>query len=162
MEMTRSVRNLGLVVALLLATTAPGFAQTAPPDPTRLAAARDLLDVTGVSRQMDGMITAMSQGFERGAAHGNNPAAGKAASKEFNVFLEKFSSYRQTMLDDFAALYAERFTADELKAIADFYRSGPGSRFIAAMPELMQAGSRIGMTYAEKVIAEIKKDGGKP
>lgn len=159
MQMLRSIRSAGLAVALVLSVAAPALAQKAALDPARLAAARDLLEATGVAKQMDGMMSAMSQGFERGATQGSNASAGKAASKEFNVFLEKFSGYRQPMLDDFAALYAERFTAEELKSIADFYRSGPGARFIAAMPELMQAGSKIGMTYAEKVIADIKKDG---
>lgn len=158
MQMLRSIRSAGLAVALVLSVAAPALAQKAAVDPARLAAARDLLEATGVAKQMDGMMSAMSQGFERGATQGGNASAGKAASKEFNVFLEKFSGYRQPMLDDFAALYAERFTAEELKSIADFYRSGPGARFIAAMPELMQAGSKIGMTYAEKVIADIKKD----
>lgn len=152
----------GLAVAMLLALAAvPATAQKAPADPARLAAAKDLLEATGVAKQMDGMMAAMSQGFERGATKGAGADGGKAATKQFNVFLDKFTAYRQPMLDDFAALYAERFTAEELKSIADFYRSGPGARFVAAMPELMQAGSQIGMHYAEKVIADIKAEGGK-
>ena len=158
MQMLHSIRRAGLTIAFVLAVAVPALAQKAPVDPARLAAARDLLEATGVSKQMDGMMAAMSQGFERGATQGGGAGAGKA-TKEFNSFLDKFAAYRQPMLDDFAMLYAERFTADELKSIADFYRSGPGARFIAAMPELMQAGSKIGMTYAEKVIADLKKEG---
>lgn len=149
------------VMLALVAGPSAALAQKAPVDAARLAAAKDLLEATGVAKQMDGMMTAMSQGFERGASKGGGEEAGKAATKQFNVFLDKFAAYRQPMLDDFATLYAERFTAEELKAIADFYRSGPGARFIAAMPELMQAGSQIGMRYAEKVIGDIKAEGGK-
>lgn len=152
----------GLLAALLLAfAPAPSYAQKAPVDAARLVAAKELLEATGVAKQMDGMMTAMSQGFEKGANKSGGSDAGKAATKQFNVFLDKFATYRQPMLDDFATLYAERFTVEELKSIADFYRSGPGARFIAAMPELMQAGSQIGMRYAEKVIADIKAEGGK-
>lgn len=147
---------LGFVLALLGAPAA--MAQKVAVDPSRLAAARDLLEVTGVSKQMDGMMAAMSKGFQKGAADAGNAAAAGQATNRFNAFLDKFAAYRQPMLDDFAALYAERFTAEEMKAIADFYRSGPGARFIAAMPELMQGGSQIGMKYAEKVQADLKND----
>ena len=51
-------------------------------------------------------------------------------------------------------LYAERFTADELKSIADYYRSPTGSKFIVAMPELIQAGAQIGIKYSGKALAD--------
>lgn len=150
----------GLLAALVFCLhPVDATAQKAATDPARLEAAKDLLDATGVAKQLDGMMQAMSKGFERGATTGGGDAAGKAATQQFNVFLDKFAAYRQPMLDDFASLYAERFTAEELKSIADFYRSGAGARFIAVMPELMQAGSQIGMRYADKVMADIKQDG---
>lgn len=149
---------LALAFALVMLCSTQAMAQKAPIDPARLAAARDLMEVTGVSKQMDGMMAAMSKGFQKGAADAGNAAAAGQATKGFNAFLDKFAAYRQPMLDDFAALYAERFTAEEMKAVADFYRSGPGARFIAAMPELMQGGSQIGMKYAEKVQADLKND----
>jgi hypothetical protein len=158
----RSLLISGLLAAFMFCLHPTGAtAQKGGSDPERIAAAKDLLDATGVAKQMDGMMQAMSKGFERGATSSGGSASGKAATQQFNVFLDKFAAYRQPMLDDFAALYAERFTAEELKSIADFYRSGAGARFIAVMPELMQAGSQIGMRYAEKVMADIKQDGGR-
>ena len=145
----------GLAVA---EDTAPSAAAS---DPARIAAARDLLDVTGVTKQLDGMMDAMKKGFAKGA-NAEASDAGKKMSAEFDAGLAKFMSYKEDMIKDFAALYAETFTAEEMKTIADFYRSGTGAKFISLTPELMQKGSVIGMKYSQKVIESMKADGAAP
>jgi hypothetical protein len=142
------------VCALLLAVGAAAAVaqQAAAPHPDRIAAAKDLMEVTGVNKQLDGMIAAMGQGFRKGAQDAAGSATAEAAGKEFDSHMARLMSYRQAMLDDFAALYAEKFTAEELKAVADFYRSPTGAKFIQTMPELIQAGALIGMKYSQKVM----------
>lgn len=146
-----------------LSISTPAFTQDAAPaadkaaaqDPARLAAARDLMDVTGVSRQLDGMMDAMKGGFAKSAG-AENSAVGKSVSEEFAKSMDKFMAYRNDMMNDFAALYAETFTAEEMKTVADFYRSGTGAKFISMTPALMQRGAAIGMKYSQKVIDEMK------
>jgi hypothetical protein len=137
--------------ALVLAVGASAAVaqQAAAPDPVRIAAAKDLMDVTGVNKQLDGMIAAMGQGFRKGAADAADAATAEAAGKEFDSHMAR---YRQAMMEDFAALYAEKFTAEELKAVADFYRSPTGVKFIQTMPELIQSGAMIGMKYSQKAM----------
>lgn len=152
-----SVKALVAVVVLALALpVGGGHADTTPSDPQRLAAARDLMAVTGVDRQIDGMIQVMGAGLSHGAAQSGNPAAGKMLAQSFDVFIERFKSYRAPMLDEIAALYAARFSTEELTAVADFYRAGAGAKFIAVMPELMQQGSQIGLKYSQKVLEDLK------
>jgi uncharacterized protein len=154
-------RLRGGVCALLvaLASTAAS-AQQAPPDPERVAAARDMMEATGVTKQMDGMIEAMAKGFRKGAEDAGGAAKAEAAAQEFDRYMKRLMSYRQPMLDDFAVLYAERFTAAEMKSIADFYRSPTGVKFVAAMPDLIQAGGQIGIKYGRKALEEER--GGSP
>jgi hypothetical protein len=141
--------------------TGAGRAQDAAPpasqaaDPARIAAARDLMEVTGVTKQLDGMMDAMKQGFAKGA-NAENSEAGKKLSAGFDAVLSKFMTYKSEMLTDFAALYAETFTAEEMKTVADFYRSGTGAKFISVTPALMQKGAQIGMKYSEKIMTEMK------
>lgn len=147
-----------LVAALALVSLAlPAFAEETKPvaDPARVAAARDLLEVTGVTKQMDGMIDAMVQGFNKGAK-AETSEAGKKLSGEFETMMKKFLSYKEEMLTDFAVLYAETFTAEEMKTVADLYRSGTGAKFIEMTPALMQKGAQIGMKYSERMINEMK------
>ena len=130
-------------------------------DTVRIAAARDLMDVTGVTKQLDGMMEAMKQGFAKGAK-AENSEAGKKMSEGFDAAITKFMGYKSDMNADFATLYAENFTAEEMKTVADFYRSGTGAKFIAMTPALMQKGSVIGMKYSQKVMEDMKASGAAP
>lgn len=149
-----SLRTAVVAVALVLAT-AGAAAQKAPPDPARMAAARDLMIVMGSDKQLDGMFMAVGQGMAQGAQAAGGADAAANAKQMLDKFIARFQQYRAQMLDEMAALYAERFSAEELKAVADFYRGGPGAKFIASMPELMQAGSQIGMAYTQKVMQDL-------
>ncbi len=148
---------------ILLSSFAPAVAEDVKPaaDPAALAAARDLMEVTGVAKQMEGMISAMSQGFAKGAG-ADTSEKGKQAVAEFDAAMKKFMGFKAEMLTDFAQLYAESFTASEMKEIADFYRGGTGAKFIQAMPVLMQKGAQIGMKYSERIVKEMDAPGTAP
>ncbi len=132
-----------------------------PPDPARVAAARDLLEVTGVTKQWDGMVDAMSRGFAKGA-NADNSEVGKKLSEQFDTSMKKLLEYKDQMITDFANLYAETFTAEEMKTVADFYRSGAGAKFISKTPELMHKGAEIGMKYSAKIADEVRAGAGQP
>jgi uncharacterized protein len=152
-----------VVLALVLLVSVPVLAEDTKPiaDPARIAAARDLMEVTGVTKQLEGMMDAMKQGFAKGAK-AESSDAGKKASEGFDAAVAKLMSYKDDMITDFAALYAENFTAEEMKSVADFYRSGTGAKFIAMTPALMQKGSVIGMKYSQKVMEDLKASGAAP
>ena len=151
---------LALGGALSGAAIAQDAAPAASADPVRIAAARDLLEVTGVTKQLDGMMEAIKKGFASGANADSD--AGKKITAEFDASMAKFMSYKEDMINDFAALYAETCTAEEMKTVADFYRSGTGAKFISLTPELMQKGSAIGIKYSQKVIEGMKASGAAP
>ena len=148
---------------VFFASLVPALTEEAKPaaDPAALAAARDLMDVTGVAKQMEGMISAMSQGFAKGAG-ADTLEKGKQAAAEFDAAMKKFMGYKDEMLTDFAQLYAETFTAAEMKEIADFYRGGTGAKFIQSMPVLMQKGAQIGIKYSERMVTEMGGPGAAP
>ena len=153
----RWLRVIAAVVCCL-GMAAPLRAEETKPvsDPARLAAARDLMEVTGVTRQLDGMIDAMSKGFAKGAG-AETSQQGQKLSEEFQASMKKLLSFKTEMIDDFAVLYADTFTADEMKQVADFYRSGVGAKFIKLTPTLMQKGAAIGMKYTERLTKELPK-----
>lgn len=141
--------------------TSPTLAQKAPPaDAATLAAARDLLEATGSAKAMDGMVEQMSKGFAQGAAQAGGDPQASAVTEAFKASIAKFATYKTEMLNDMAALYATKFTAAEMKAVADFYRAGPGAKFIQKQPELMQEGGQIGMKYSQKIMDEMKQGAG--
>jgi hypothetical protein len=151
------MRAIIFAFCLAVGFAVPTSAEETPPpvDPARIAAARDLMEVTGVTKQMDGMVEAMSRGFAKGA-NADTSEAGKKLSAQFDSGMKKLLEYKDQMISDFAVLYAQTFTAEEMKAVADFYRSGAGAKFISKTPELMQKGAAIGMKYTEKIADEMK------
>jgi len=153
--MRSAIRILGLCVALCFASPLSAEDAAPPVDPARIAAARDLLEVTGVTKQMDGMVEAMSRGFAKGA-NAETSEVGKKLSDQFDASMKKLLEYKDQMISDFATLYAQAFTAEEMKTVADFYRSGAGAKFISVTPELMQKGAAIGMKYSEKIAKEMQ------
>lgn len=152
-------RTFFAMITALMFAVLPAAAEEAKPagaaDPERIAAAREMMVATGVDKSLDGIITAMSQGFAKGAKADVN-AEGKKASDAFDAVMKKFLGYKEDMLNDFATLYADTFTASEMKEVTAFYKSGTGAKFIASMPALMQKGSQIGMKYSQKVIEEME------
>lgn len=154
---------LSAVLCFAAALSVPGYAEPAATaaDPARLAAARDLMEVTGVTRQLDGMVQAMTHGFAKGAET-ESPGNAELLKSQFQSAMQKFMGYKEEMLADFAALYAATFTAEEMKAVADFYRSGAGAKFIQSMPEMMQKGSEIGIKYSMRAQSEMQKEAAPP
>jgi len=145
-------------LALMLACVASAAAEDAAKvDPARIAAAKELMEVTGVTKQMDGMVAAMGEGFRKGANDARGGPNADKLSDAFDSQMKRLMAHRDAMIDDIAVVYAQRFTVDELKAVIDFYRSPTGQKFIAEMPALMQAGAQIGMKYSQKVLEDAAK-----
>jgi uncharacterized protein len=145
-------RALIVAVTVVLALSAEAQKATGPaPDAAAIAAARDLLEVTGSAKQMDVMMDGMNQAFAKGIADAGGGAKGEAVAAELKSRIAKFAAYKADMLAEMATVYASNFTVPELKAITDFYRSTSGAKFISQQavltPQLMQ----IGIKYAQKI-----------
>lgn len=150
-------RAAHLVALLVFAVAAVGVVPVRAEDQAqRIAAAHELMEVTGVNAQLDGMVDIMSQGFRKGAGDTAGKKAATKAGDEFDRFMQRMLSYRQSMLDDFAKMYADRFTLAELHAVTAFYRSDAGQKFVKAMPELMQQGGQLGIKYSQKALQDMK------
>lgn len=154
MPIQRPLALAALFFGLLM--TLPALAQDDPKDPERIAAAMELIEVTGAKKQIELMLDMMKQGVGAGAREEGSEAEAAKAEKEFAAFSAKFAGYRDQMVEEFASLCAERFSVTELKDIAKFYRSGAGAKFISAMPELMQQGAQIGQKYGLMAVRELK------
>lgn len=71
-------------------------------------------------------------------------------------FLAKNMSY-ESLKPDFINLYAEAFTAKELRNINAFYKTPTGKKAIALMPQLMGKGAQIGAARVQNNIGELQQ-----
>jgi uncharacterized protein len=143
-----------LCVAALSLTAPAAFAQS---DPARLAAARELLEVAGSAKQFDVVVPIITQQLESTFVSLKPDQADKI-KEIFKAMPEKFSQRKQELLDQIAALYAEKMTAEDLNAIVAFYKSPVGAKFIQIQPELVQKSMVIGQAWGRKIGQEIDQE----
>jgi len=156
--MRKMLRACALAMCLCAQSGAAEELAKPAADPAALAAARELMEATGTSKQLDSMIDIMSKNFAKGVENDKSKEAGQVKSAVAAI-ADKFKGYREEMLNDFAQLYAEMFTAAELKEIANFYRSGVGAKYVSNLPNLMQKGSQIGIKYSQRVMQDFGVSG---
>ncbi len=75
-----------------------------------------------------------------------------------NVMLKFFSKYMsyESLKSQIIDIYAEVFTASELKDINDFYATPTGKKTLQKMPELMVRGGQIGVQRVQDNIQELQ------
>lgn len=154
--MPRRVPSLLQVIGLLLACSAmPLAAQAEPADSTRLALARQLLELNRSTEQaitsMDAMLTSQR------ALNPRIPGA----------FWDRFGARVHESRDDFTAMvagiYARHFSAAELRELIAFHRTPIGQRLIELQPQIsresMEAGQQWGARIGQAIAAELEAEG---
>ena len=143
---------LAIVFAGAVAAAAPP-ASPAPPEgsaATHRQAALELMEAMKIERNLnqtvDLVINAQVQ------------AAPQLAPFEdlMRGFLGKYLSY-ESVRDDYAQLYEERFTEPELRQLTAFYRSDAGQKLIATLPDIMKKGMELGQAKLADHIDELKE-----
>ncbi|MGH9824438.1 MAG: DUF2059 domain-containing protein [Blastocatellia bacterium] len=153
-----------LFALLLFGATA--FAQEskggipAGPDEKTLAAARHLLELTGVSKLGQQIWPTMFDALKR-----SQPAIPESAWDEIdNEFRAFFSS--NEFLDPIAGVYARHFSEDELKQLTAFYETPLGKKMVSSLPDItrecMSIGGSIGRDVMQRAMERLKQKGYKP
>ncbi len=160
---SRIAATLFITLALSASSSSAVFAQKAAAtiDPARIEAAQKLIDATNGAKVFDTMITLimrqMSTAFSR-----NNPGKSAEVARIFNSLTIKAIARKGEIIKQVSAVYAKRFTAAELTALADFYKSGVGAKFISQqqhiLRESMQIGQRWGMQLGREVAHEAREE----
>ncbi len=169
MLFSRSV-GLGLVLAAVLAAVLAGVLAMTPvsaqqrapgspgaPDATTIAAAKDLLMVMGTDKQFDIVIPMMMQQM-RGLLLQQKPGIQKELDDGLAALATKFSKRKGEIIDQIAVIYAQQLTLDDIKATTVFFKSPAGTRYVAAMPKLMQDSSVVGRKWGEALGQEVERE----
>ena len=70
-------------------------------------------------------------------------------------FFRKYMSW-DSLKDEMAAIYAAKFTTDELKAITAFYKTPAGQKLALMAPELSKRGAELGAQKVQSHIPELQ------
>jgi uncharacterized protein len=152
------LRMVGAAAALLIAiaaAAAPAGAQAV--DAERMTLAKTYLDVSQQTVTTKQLADIVAQALIK-----LNPDLTDRSQASFQIFIPRFDPYMVTMIDDMARVYAGRFTAPELKAIIEFYKTPTGQKFAKDGPtasvEVNQIGARWGARIGEDMRDAISKD----
>jgi uncharacterized protein len=139
----------------LVMISAPGSAQA--PDPARLAAAKEMMQVAGVAKQFDEvmplLMRQLSQSFIAVA-----PDKADEIREVFGQLSGKFVDRKGELIDQIAAVYAEQLSLAELADIAAFYRSATGMRFVEVQPQVTRQAMMLGQRWGAQLGREIDEE----
>ena len=136
------------VATIVLTLPTAAFSQgTTPPDPARLAAAKELLDASGsVATMLAGM---------RAALPAQRMASPQIPAEFWTRFEARIVQDAPQLIDSISVLYARTFTLAELQSLVAFYRSPVGRRLRDVQPALMTESATIGQRWGMRIGAEI-------
>lgn len=146
-----------LFAAAALTFGQPAWAQSqaapaSPSDAERLAAAREVVELSRVRDYMGKAIDAMIDQSMKGVVGGLTEANGVKTAHDKARLERVMAIYNAHMraglktdmprlIDAQASLYASVYSLSELRGLVTFYRSPTGQAMIAKMPQLLQAAS---------------------
>ena len=143
-------RSLAACLVLALMSAAPAPAQT-PPD--AVAAAKELMAVMHSADNFKTLMPQLMAALKPAIVQGR-PDVDKDYEALVPVLLGAMNSKLDTMIDKIAGIYAARFSAAELREVANFYRGPTGQKFVAQLPGIMQESMTIGQQFGQQLAGE--------
>jgi hypothetical protein len=169
-----------LVAALLAGLAAPALAQQAPVAPAQqaapaippvaqiseshLAAAREVVMSSGLSRSLDAIIPQIADQIRAGVSR-QRPEVIKDMEEAFRKVIPELSRSTDQIVTSAARLFAAKLTEAELKEVAAFFKSSAGTKYVQMQPALlndlfmeMQVFSQtLGNLMMDRMREELKK-----
>ena len=151
---TRSVLRSVVLLAAMVLSPAAVHAQSQPSDAQ--AAARELIATMKLDEQFRAVMPMIIKSIKPAIVQ-NRPDV----DRDFDAFTPKLLSGFDTRLSELieavVAIYANNFTADQLRAATAFYRTPAGQIFLAKTPSVAQQTMAAGQKFGQSVGAEAQQ-----
>ena len=105
-------------------------------DASHLAVAREVVASSGMTRSFEAVIPQMQEGLLR--QYGRNPALLDDASEVLEELRPEMQLQRRAMVSRAARVIAARLTEEELTAIAAFFATPAGERWVETQPVVLE------------------------
>jgi hypothetical protein len=145
--------RLLLVVACLLLFSVPA-ARAETPD--AVAAARSLVTTMKLADQYKALLPAILLNL-RPALTQDRPEIERDYDAMMPMIADAFTPYYIAMVDGIADVYANNFTAAELREIEAFYRQPVGQKMLEKMPAISQQALAVGQEVSRKAAEDLRQ-----
>lgn len=126
------IRRTACAAAVVFAVM-PGAAHAQEPSDAHVAAARNAISALGATNPFDGILPAAALGL-KSRLIANNPDLEDQISDIVDAETLAMVSRRSALEEEAARIYASAFTEEDLKAIADFYKTEAGQKLLQNGP----------------------------
>jgi hypothetical protein len=161
-----TLRALVLGLSMIAAAMAGQTSHAQAPDPARLAAAKEMMELSGAVKQFDEAVPLMLEQLARSFTQ-MVPGKSREIREALDQLTPRFQQRKYELIDQIAALYAAEMSLDDLNAVVAFYKSPVGLRFADLQPKITRDsmvlgqrwGERLGMELQDEARRELKRRG---
>jgi uncharacterized protein len=148
------VRRFLIVACLLLLSVPATRAQTPAPD--AMTAARSLVNTMKLADQYKALLPAILLGLKPALTQ-DRPEIEQDYDAMMPMIADAFTPYYTSMVDGIATVYANNFTAAELREIEAFYRQPVGQKMLEKMPAISQQALAVGQEIGRKAADDLRQ-----
>lgn len=163
MKSMPTLRRAAQAMAVAAALVVFGLPANAQPKPTAaaIATAQQLVEVTGAAQLFNPLIPGVIEQAKLLFLQQNPELAGDLNAVAAKLRTE-YAPSQSELAKHVASLYAQRFSADELKQLLAFYKSPVGKKLLAQQPQIVDSSMKFAQDWAnnlsEKIIAKMREE----
>jgi hypothetical protein len=146
--------SIGALALALVATSPAAFAQGAKPSAAAMAAAKQLVTVTGATSLFSPLIAGVVEQSKLLYLQ-QNPMLQKDLNEIAAQLRTELGPQIAQVNDEVAREYATHFTADELKNILAFYQTPAGKKLLQEQPTVVNESMKFAQNWANKLSVEV-------
>lgn len=125
-----------LALGLALLGAAPAFAQVPTLTPSHLQAAREVMELTGVTQNINNIYREFEESAKGFVA--TRPEMAKDTDTVLGELKAEADKRSEEMIKTSAAVFASKMTESDLKAVAGFFKSDVGQRYTSLRAKAME------------------------
>jgi uncharacterized protein len=147
------------VLIAVLVSLVVGYPVVAQPRASEdaMAAARSFVDASGAAAQFDQVMPLMADQLSK-AFRSLAPNRAREIDEAMAEVVKRFVTRKSELIDEIAAIYADKLSVDDLREITKFYQTGAGRRMVEALPEVTRRAAAVGQTWGQRIGAEIANE----
>jgi hypothetical protein len=124
-------------LSLALLCGAPAFAQVPALTPSHLQVAREVVDLTGVSQNIDGIYAEFVDNTKQ-MVGATRPEMGKDVNEVLLALKPEADKRSEEVTKTAVEIFARKMTESDLKDVVAFFKSPVGQRYSSLRPQAME------------------------
>lgn len=154
MQTTYRVFRLAAVAAALAITSPAAMAQQPAPTPAALAAAKEVVAITGATALFNPLIAGVVEQAKNLFLQ-QNPALAKDLNEVAAKMRTDLAPRFDELSNEVARIYTVHFSEVELKELAGFYKTPVGKKLIEVQSLVVDDSLRFAQDWANKLSDEV-------